>query len=113
MKRIKFRVWNKELKTYFYSDHTIGINNENSEIWGEVELCTGLKDEHDKEVFEGDIVLAYEENIDDTEGRNVVIYDNGCFRFRRAEVIDIPCGTYRSYNIEIIGNIHENPELLT
>ena len=73
---------------------------------------TGLTDKKGKKIFEGDIcrvtrpcVLAY----------GKIIFQNGCFWF----VDDGPGGMLRlcdikmnGFEIEVIGNIHDNPELL-
>lgn len=67
---------------------------------------TGLKDKSGKEIYEGDIIQ---------EGKRLwqVGFKDGCFvgvDFKNAtwdELINIGYG-----NIEVIGNIYENPELL-
>ena len=68
---------------------------------------TGLKDKNGKEIFEGDVVEA-------------IRYDGlvvtGVVGFRDCSFV-ISTGyqtiyTWMDYQIEIIGNIHENPELL-
>ena len=64
---------------------------------------TGLNDKNGNKIFEGDIV-----DIDDGDGwvvgRGVVEYKNGCFMVG---------GGFMDGRIEtVIGNIHENPELL-
>ena len=72
----------------------------------------GLTDKNGKKIFEGDIcrvtrpcVLAY----------GKIIFQNGCFWF----VDDGPGGMLRlcdikmnGFEIEVIGNIHDNPELM-
>lgn len=72
---------------------------------------TGLKDKHGKKIFEGDILL-----LDDMKG--IVNYGTGCFcvklpspnyLYLNNPAIDMVLNEYPG--LEIIGNIHDNPEL--
>jgi uncharacterized phage protein (TIGR01671 family) len=75
---------------------------------------TGLTDKNGKEIYEGDIVYSSETNYATGEdiGRGQIVYDDGFVGF----VIWIYGNTYlQSPNgdyIEVIGNIHDNLELL-
>lgn len=75
---------------------------------------TGLTDKKGKKIFEGDIVRC----ISMTDIANmVVIFEDGEFRMVLCEKYKdyIPgCGFYaiRCFDKEVIGNIHDNPELL-
>jgi uncharacterized phage protein (TIGR01671 family) len=73
-----------------------------------VEQYTGLKDKNDKEICEGDIVRDYDEGY-----LYKVIYNDYDAQFQFYDPVD---DNYYSNNDlaehEIIGNIHETPELL-
>lgn len=74
---------------------------------------TGLLDRNGKKIFEGDIVKVRQERCD---GTGVVGYENGSF------MVYVTSGNiyertlfeywYNDWNIEVIGNIHNDPELL-
>ena len=80
---------------------------------------TGLTDKNGKRIFEGDIVAQnwydYDEPRDDSFGK-VVFCEYDC----SFSVMDVNkdgfmplgrCGSYH-WEVEVIGNIHDNPELL-
>ena len=72
---------------------------------------TGLKDKNEKEIYEGDIVTI-SNNL-----KAVVIWFNGSFRFKdelscKATYFDDIGIVIRDYDVCIIGNIHDNPELI-
>ncbi|MBE3116911.1 hypothetical protein IMZ68_06870 [Candidatus Bathyarchaeota archaeon] len=65
-----------------------------------VEQFTGLLDKNGKEIYEGDIVLRDYGRPDDEQYKEVI------------SDIRIDCAFDNDVVYEIIGNIHENPELL-
>ena len=75
---------------------------------------TGLKDKNGKRIFEGDIVYC-KSRLDNAN--MVIIFERGQFRMVLSEnyrsdqtnsgFYDINC-----FDKEVIGNIHDNPELL-
>lgn len=122
--RFKFRVWNtisKKLRnvaqiTFDARQHgcfseiedmeTCKIPNQPHLI---LEQYTGLKDSAGKEIYEGDIIA-----FDDDEDIGVVKWDDiaACFYIEtQGEVYTFDCCGGLDF-LQIIGNIHENPELL-
>ena len=84
----------------------------------EIELMqsTGLKDELDEEIFEGDIILwTYWGEFEDS-GRAKIIFDKGVFKLldirTEKEVWDNLFDCIENCNVYLQGNIYENPELL-
>jgi uncharacterized phage protein (TIGR01671 family) len=66
---------------------------------------TGLKDKNGVEIFEGDIGWD-----DHQEVRGQVIFENGAFKYEWENISEDLFEV--TDDIEIVGNIHENPELL-
>jgi hypothetical protein len=98
MRKIKFRAWKiaeARWNDWWIADIYVDENIEDEDLI--IEQFTGLLDKNGKEVYEGDIVRQWDVNncIDSLE-----------YAFYRiAEcTLDEDC--------EVIGNIHENPELL-
>ena len=72
---------------------------------------TGLKDKNGKKIFEGDVVIIAEKL------KAKVIYYDGAYRMQSEfspTTIDTTDMGYmmREFSIRVIGNIHDNPELI-
>ena len=142
MRQIKFRGKRLHNMDWVYGDYCsqdtdysamIGVWNHSQRIcewipvWEEtVGQFTGLTDKNGKEIYEGDKLICYhhqfEENVE-----AVVFFDNGTFMLYQI-LSDGTKKAYRywndgnhdwysmeqfdSFELEIIGNIHDNSELL-
>ena len=83
---------------------------------------TGLHDKNGKEIYEGDVVLykdwemAYEGGGNDSFiNKGIVEYceDNCCFNVTERQTVDLADVLYKdNEDLEVIGNIYDNPELL-
>ncbi|MCP1459526.1 YopX family protein [Bacillus amyloliquefaciens] len=68
---------------------------------------TGLKDKYHREIYEGDIILEH-----NTDTKFVVKYDNRHASYYLDLGIGDDAGAFMVGDLEIIGNIYENPGLL-
>lgn len=78
---------------------------------------TGLTDKNGKKIFEGDIVICRQEingNFIDTHiEKGYVEMKHGAFGLHRKQGYYRPFKDWlEHYSYEVIGNIHDNPELL-
>ena len=81
---------------------------------------TGLTDKNGRKIFEGDIIhLEYSQvffgGVYFGEDTAEVSYKEGCFitdGTNNGDEIETPLSGFDNDEVEIIGNIHDNPELL-
>lgn len=78
------------------------------------ECCGGLRDKNGKLIFEGDIIqLEYTGVNRGVEGKAAVIFESGKFGIHWGWHKELVClDGFANTTLEIIGNIHDNPELL-
>ena len=117
---IKFRIFNKEIKSYidiYLSAIMIDeLNDLNDHLI--VEQFTGLHDKNGKEIYEGDILNVGENLVCEIVyvDKNVEDYGDEIHCAFHAKVYihnkTIPLDSYLKNNCEIIGNIHEDSCLL-
>ena len=101
--RFKFRVWDKQNECYAYSNNYIP----ESEVI--IEQCTGLKDRNGKLIYEGDI-LGNKDFMSDVALLN---YNNEkCCYILERQSVDERFNKWWADRLMVIGNIHENKELL-
>ena len=78
----------------------------NSETVGQY---TGLKDKTGKKIFEGDIIwdITFDPEMKEN---HIVMFDEGGFCTEEMFLQSYLC--FDEMEVEVIGNIHDNPELL-
>lgn len=121
MREIKFRAWDTQLKTFLYS----GFGGRTFSIFIKRVNClrflinqyTGLKDKNGKEIYEGDILkwIAWGYPGNEIESNEIFINKHGDLLHKvewNDDGFNIPYTFEIQKYWEIIGNIHENPELI-
>lgn len=120
MHDIKFRIWDGAKNEWlassdkdalpYYGFALVGevMTVQSPPVWAldegnVVEQYVGLKDKNDKEIYEGDIVEIAGVEINGQKNRDVVWLKHGVYE---------PVAYFEESALEVIGNVHENPELI-
>lgn len=124
MRTIKFRAWVDEyeellpvLSIDFVNDFFCVLPEAELEGGNQVaikgleklEKFTGLYDRHGVEICEGDVVVW---RVNGHSRIGPIVFDSGCFCLGKdGEGFEI-CNDWLRGEYEVVGNIHDNPELL-
>lgn len=132
MRKIKFRVWNRdkqrmlgiqELDNYNISPvdgHILFLDGHDCSHTLVPLQYTGIVDRNGKEIYEGDTVSCLNCNINLETGDNPAFLAVVCWRFTKLAwclydnvngQIKMLC-EFRDDEMKVVGNIYENPELL-
>lgn len=120
-REIKFRAWgigHSDLNHMHYAITTL-----NGDFITAIMQYVGIKDKNGTEIYEGDIViindLDFENDNDSTpwqikyvDDTFTLFYSNSDYYYLNKNIDSIFRSLPNSWELEIIGNIYENPELL-
>lgn len=129
MREFRFRAWKNDVRVpdgafLIYPDGEITLLDPEERaycydagVW--LEQYTGLKDKNGREIYVGDIIKTTYLVTDETMqfGRGVIEFEQGVYRIcnyfsdRCVWHSELLC-RYQDQELEVVGNIHENPELL-
>ncbi len=125
---IKFRAWDKYnaiMLPVMDWDFCVGIigtgsytNKKGHEVCGniiqnyEIMQYTGMKDKNGKEIFENDIIKDCDNSAPWLDELYKVNYSAGCFEIIPVRENIAVKLLWEMGDIEVVGNIFENPELL-
>ncbi len=132
--RLKFRTpiygSDGQFKKFVYWEAVSGfpaITAKKGDVFKEPEQCTGLKDREGTLIYEGDVIKIDSSTINVNETEALVFWDaceasfnlqwlpkgSGAQAIKRIKKLaKHGLGDTRWWEVEVIGNIHENPELL-
>jgi len=113
-REIKFRLWDSYFNEYseYHLSRTM-VRDINTYTRFLFEQFTGLKDKNGKEIYEGDILRTPQAFSD-----LIIVYNNESagFGYRYIDKPELPTsGSMQTLDpnlISILGNIHQNPELI-
>ena len=108
MRKTKFRIWDKKFKKMRYNPLIPDTSFLNDAFLDERFIFmqfTGIKDRDKKEIYEKDICLFDGELF-------IIVKKYMGFWFKSAETAELFVFHNELYNIKILGNEYETPELL-
>jgi uncharacterized phage protein (TIGR01671 family) len=119
MREIKFRVWWKShSEPTIYTEYDFFDDTWTDAEYITVEQYTGLKDKNGKEIYEGDIIqeeIDFNSKMTDGIFRYRVYWNEEglCWALEHIGEESIHSELWQcNLSTEVIGNIHENPELI-
>lgn len=132
-REIKFRVWDGNKMTdqirleFAHGLRLVSTSNLGFDMIGDDKCIlmqsTGLLDKNAKEIYEGDIVVVPNQNYDPSNGDDNNLIKVVSYHVNRFGIEDMKAGEFEELydywtgeneteDIEIVGNIYENPDLL-
>lgn len=121
-REIKFRVWsekNKKMleiqKHSFKKGKSMPYGYNIAYDFGELMQYTGLKDENEKEIYEGDIlsIKIYSRDKIIVQCKALVEFKDGCFGVIWGyDKSFLSLKSFVNTKFEVVGNKYENPEIL-
>lgn len=114
MREIKFRAWDKNNnKMVFVGDKYAKTYGQMIDMFEDEDLMqfTGLHDAKGKEIYEGDIIRNNYSSV-----KVIIAFKHACFGSLMDDIFisftEYGTETYLKTECEVIGNIHDNKEIL-